>query len=916
MERFRSISRVVLLVAAAVLIPLGVLATWADRTVYDSTTFANRTVSLLDSASVRREMARIITEELARSGNQQAVNFRPAMQLAVEAAVDTDTFRSVFRTAVRRTHQALLTGQGSGAGLDLSDSISIITATLQLNSGGSSSSSGASSGHLDSTLTNVTDALQRYHVFDLENGVATIALVGLFGGLACLGIAIALSRDRRHTTRTVGWILVGDGAFLILLVSIAAWVGSGMVNGSLSSAVSAAVTTALSDLRVTGIGVVAYGLIAIAATSAVRYTPRYVWDHANARVQAWRTSSRGKIGVGVGAILFSLILLDNARWWLDASLVVGAFWIGYLGVWELLDVVRRQAPSGADVDHHRSKRATAGVLGLVVVLVLGLVGVGVFLTAGSAARKASAAGELQCNGAADQCDLRLDEVTFPGAHNAMSSALNPGWLFAEQVSTIKGQLDAGVRALLIDTHYGIASSARMPGSETAVVLTDRAAELSNPADETIDPEVAARAEALAARAPKAAGAKRSIYLCHNYCELGAVSFERTMRDVADFTTSHPDDVLMLVIQDATSPADTAAVIERVGLGTKVATLDPDAPLPTLRELIEKGRTLVVFAERGGSGAPDWYQSAYDHWFQETPYSFRKSTEFSCAPNRGPADAPLFMVNHWLTVDPPNPATADKVNSASVLGERLRQCAKERGLVPNVVAVDFAARGKIAATVAGLGDSLRLAAAAGAKGEVPTPSSSTTTTVSPSTSSTVTEVGVTIPVQTPITQLTGGDAERACAALQSLDGVLAGWASAELSASPDRAGIADLVFAPLLEPRVQEWVDAAPVELASKSQAMLDRAHAANEALDAHGFDAAERAAWATRVDDALTNGDGLDAVSLVDTLSAELDSALGGELVAMAKQFHTEQGDVALVLDLGDVPAQVAADAGLDCLAG
>ncbi|MBI4932356.1 MAG: hypothetical protein HY828_00675 [Actinobacteria bacterium] len=56
MERFRSISRVVLLVAAAVLIPLCVLTTWADRTVYDSTTFANRTVSLLDSASVRREM--------------------------------------------------------------------------------------------------------------------------------------------------------------------------------------------------------------------------------------------------------------------------------------------------------------------------------------------------------------------------------------------------------------------------------------------------------------------------------------------------------------------------------------------------------------------------------------------------------------------------------------------------------------------------------------------------------------------------------------------------------------------------------------------------------------------------------------------------------------------------------------------
>lgn len=914
MERFRSISRFVLLVAAAVLIPLGVLATWADRTVYDSTTFANRTVSLLDSASVRREMARIITEELARSGNQQAVNFRPAMQLAVEAAVDTDTFRSVFRTAVRRTHQALLTGQGSGAGLDLSDSISIITATLQLNSSTSGSGSGADGGQLDSTLTNVTDALQRYHVFELETGVASLALIGLIGGIACLCVAIVLSRDRRHTARTVGWILVADGAFLILLVSVAAWVGSGLVSGSLSSAVSAAITTALSDLRVTGIGVVAYGLIGIAATSPVRHTPRSVWDRAAAKVQAWRSAPRGKIGVGSGAILFSLVLLDNARWWLDASLVVGAFRIGYLGVWELLDVVRRQVPA-ADTARGRSKKATAGVLGLVVALVLGLVGVGVLVTAGGAARKASAAGELECNGDADLCDLRLDEVTFPGAHNAMSSALNPGWLFAEQVSTIKGQLDAGIRALLIDTHYGIASSARMPGSETAVVLTDRAAELTNPANETISPEVAARADALAARAPKAAGAKRSIYLCHNYCELGSVSFERTMRDVADFMTSHPDDVVMLVIQDATSPADTAAVIERAGLGTRVATLDRNAPLPTLRELIEKGRTLVVFAEKGGTGAPEWYQSAYNTWFQETPYAYRKSTEFSCAPNRGPADAPFFMVNHWLTVDPPNPSTAEKVNSPTVLGERLEQCARERGLVPNVVAVDFAARGKIAATIADLGDALRRAAAEGAKDGSPTPAS-TTTTVVPSTSSTVPVVGVTIPEQTSITQLTGGDVERACAAVPLLAGVLAGWSTAELSASPDRAGIADLVFAPLLEPRVQEWVDAAPNELAQKSRAMLARAHAANEALDAHGFDAAERAAWAARVDDALTNGEGLDAVSLVETLSSELDTALGGDLAAIAEQFHSEQGDVALVLDLGDVPSQVAADAGLTCFVG
>ena len=69
------------------------------------------------------------------------------------------------------------------------------------------------------------------------------------------------------------------------------------------------------------------------------------------------------------------------------------------------------------------------------------------------------------NGAgASCCDLPLDQVVFPGTDNSMSSALYPGWLFGEQVNTIKAQLNAGVRALLIDTDYGVPSTAYLPGS--------------------------------------------------------------------------------------------------------------------------------------------------------------------------------------------------------------------------------------------------------------------------------------------------------------------------------------------------------------------------------------------------------------------------------------------------------------------
>ena len=236
---------------------------------------------------------------------------------------------------------------------------------------------------------------------------------------------------------------------------------------------------------------------------------------------------------------------------------------------------------------------------------------------------------------------------FPGTHNSMSSALYPGWLFAEQLSTIKDQLNAGVRALLVDTYYGVPSSSRLPGSETPIVLTDRAAGLSQPPGQDLDPAVVARANQLASRAPKAANGKRAIYLCHNYCELGAYPFASALADVKQFLDTHPNEVVVLDIQDATSPADTVDAIVKAGLGDRTATLVAGEPLPTLGELIRADHRLLVFAEQGGTGVPAWYHET-NRWFQETPYSFKRVEDFSCSPNRGDATAPLLLVNHWVS----------------------------------------------------------------------------------------------------------------------------------------------------------------------------------------------------------------------------------------------------------------------------
>lgn len=58
--------------------------------------------------------------------------------------------------------------------------------------------------------------------------------------------------------------------------------------------------------------------------------------------------------------------------------------------------------------------------------------------------------------------------------------------------------------------------------------------------------------------------------------------------------------------------------------------------------------------------------------------------------RGP-DAPLFIVNHFITLARPSNQT---INDAEILGERVEQCAAERGQQPNLIAVDFIGEGDV------------------------------------------------------------------------------------------------------------------------------------------------------------------------------------------------------------------------------
>jgi hypothetical protein len=295
-----------------------------------------------------------------------------------------------------------------------------------------------------------------------------------------------------------------------------------------------------------------------------------------------------------------------------------------------------------------------------------------------------------CNNYEVLCDRQLDEVTFAGTHNAMSASAN-GFYFARQSGGLGAQLGRGVRAFLLDLHYG--------GQIQNLVRTD----FLSPADRAAsDEQITAEQRPVLDRLLALAGAEidpkdRKVYLCHLYCELGATLAKEAFSFLHDYLRVNRNEVVILVLEDHVLPEDAVAVLEASHLADRAYTWVPGTPPPTLREMIKKKKNVLIMAEHQG-GVQPWYQVGYDRILQDTPYQFDSLTELeapaSCAPWRGPANAPLLLINHWLDTGLPNPNDAAQANSLDVLAARADACERRRKHQPTILAVDYYSRGAL------------------------------------------------------------------------------------------------------------------------------------------------------------------------------------------------------------------------------
>jgi len=286
-------------------------------------------------------------------------------------------------------------------------------------------------------------------------------------------------------------------------------------------------------------------------------------------------------------------------------------------------------------------------------------------------------------GVAALCSRRLDEAFFAGTHNSFAASNQPGWYFASQTYPISRQLEDGIRALLIDVHFGVydPSSGR--------VRTDLTAEGSD------RNKVAQQAPPLALRvADKVAGrvglgglhGTAEPYLCHTLCELGAEPLDRELRVIRTFLESHPDQVLIVIVEDYVPPATIERAFESAGLTRYAETLAPHAPLPKLGELVAGGHRLLVFAEKNG-GSPSWYMPAFS-FIQDTPLGALHPGQLACNRFRGEKASQMLLINHWTPPFPPSRTLNRQIGRAAFLRGRIERCTRERRIGGAIVAVDF------------------------------------------------------------------------------------------------------------------------------------------------------------------------------------------------------------------------------------
>ncbi len=688
----RTLASRILIIAAALCLFFAALFAAFGRSFFLPGPFADRTANCLGDPGVATFVADRITSEIVAQ-RPDVIGARPLILGTVSGIIGSRPFRAVARRAALRAHQAVFSESSRDVVLSIPDLDVLVRGALQ--HAAPDLAAKVPSG-LTAKLADLGANRKLEMVIDLWHlgkKLRWTALASLIAGPLLLALALWIAPQRRRALVhcSVG---VGIAGFLLLMVLpssrivAAVWIDDALVQ----NAVDGALRGYMAGLRIWGSFFVGLGVVFAAAGSALVQGLDVATVGRGIGLRVWRTPVSRGAGIAHGAAVLAagiLLLLFPHQLLTGLAMVAGTL-VAMAGLRELFGLILVSKLDAATTQDRGGSRVPAWR----VAAVLGLAAsaAGIWLLARNPTKPEEVVAETiqACNRHPELCDRRVDEVVFAGAHNAMSNAQITDWMFPHHMKAISGQLQDGIRALLIDVHRGFPGAARIKTDIEGEKLTQERLE---PA---LGPEGIEAAMRIRDRLVGADENRPKLYLCHGFCELGAYEVVPTFRQIRDFLVENPDEVLIIVLEDYVTIEELVRAFDESGLREFV--YDGTAsPWPTLRELIQSGKRAIVFIESGTPGV-QWLRATIGN-IQETPYFFADPSEFSCTPGRGGTEGSLFQVNHWIQTTPaPKPANATVVNAMAVLLPRVRRCATERHHLPNIIAVDFHNIGDVLAVV--------------------------------------------------------------------------------------------------------------------------------------------------------------------------------------------------------------------------
>jgi len=275
-----------------------------------------------------------------------------------------------------------------------------------------------------------------------------------------------------------------------------------------------------------------------------------------------------------------------------------------------------------------------------------------------------------CNGHADLCGRQYGNVTYLGAHDSFAASPNPFALARTQEVDVTTQLMMGVRLLQLQAHMN----------------------------------------------------RGILHFCHTSCSLfdgGKVA--DYFRIVKHFLDRHPNEVLTIILANPESvPAsEWQPIFASTGLEEMVyvppLTLMTRDDWPTLQEMLDTGRRVVVFMDKGTEDEPVPYILSQFEMVWEDEYD-PSNPKFPCAVDRSSGDLypeqKLNLINHNLNINIlpfgphgmriPDRLASPRTNSVASIMSHANHCAPlANDNLPTFVLVDFVNIGQAVTAVAQL-----------------------------------------------------------------------------------------------------------------------------------------------------------------------------------------------------------------------